>query len=426
MQEKNIMENKRLVPIFIVVFVDLLGFSLILPLLPYYAEAYGASATLVGFLVASYAAASLFGAPLLGRLSDKFGRRPILLISVVGTLIGFLLLGFAGSIGSGIATLFSLPSANIAILAVLFLSRVLDGLTGGNISVAQAYISDVTDAKNRAKGLGLIGAAFGLGFIIGPAVGGFLSTWGYSTPAFVAAGLAFLNLISIYFWLPESLSKSRQEGAKASRKPGITVEALKQALRRPIVGPLLIVRFFFGMAFATFQTIFALYAQYKLDLTPQVVGYILAYVGVLSVLVQGVGIGILTRKFTENQLIITGLWLMTLGLVGWAFTPNLGVLLIVMLPLALAGGVLNTVINSSISKAVAVDEIGGMLGISASLESVTRVISPTIGGYLLQQFGTWAPGIFSALVMSYALWLAYRRIVKGNPADAVLMDEMNA
>ncbi len=421
------MKNKPLVPIFIVVFVDLLGFGLILPLLPYYAETYGASATLVGFLVASYAAASLFGAPLLGRLSDKLGRRPVLLVSVVGTMLGFLLLGFADPVGRGIATLFSLPSANIAILAVLFISRILDGLTGGNISVAQAYISDVTDAKSRAKGLGLIGAAFGLGFIIGPAVGGFLSTWGYATPAFVAAGLAFLNVISIYFWLPESLTKARQEGAKASKKPGLTLDALLQALKRPIVGPLLTVRFFFGLAFATFQTIFALYAQYKLDLTPQVVGYILAYVGVLSVLVQGVGIGLLIKKYTENQLIITGLWLMTLGLLGWAFTPNLGVLLIVMLPLALAGGVLNTVINSSISKAVASDEIGGMLGISASLESVTRVIAPTIGGFLLQQLGAWAPGVFSALIMSYALWLAYRRIIKVTPSEmGVSVDESNA
>ncbi|MFH2040700.1 MAG: MFS transporter [Chloroflexota bacterium] len=406
------MKNKPLVPIFIVVFVDLLGFSLILPLLPYYAESFGASATLVGLLVASYAAASLFGAPLLGRLSDKFGRRPILLISVIGTLLGFLLLGFAAPIGKALAAWLSLPSANLAILGVLFFSRILDGLTGGNISVAQAYISDVTDKKDRAKGMGLIGAAFGLGFIIGPAAGGFLSTWGYNVPAFVAAGLAFLNVISIYFWLPESLTQKRQDAAKELKRPGFTLEALLKALKRPIVGPLLIVRFFFGMAFATFQTIFALYAQYKLDLTPQTVGYVLAYVGVLSILVQGVGIGLLTKRYTENQLIITGLWLMTLGLVGWAFTPNLVVLLIVMLPLALAGGVLNTVINSSISKAVDVDEIGGMLGISVSLESATRVISPTIGGFLLQQFGAWAPGIFSALIMSYALWLAYQRIIK--------------
>jgi DHA1 family tetracycline resistance protein-like MFS transporter len=405
------MNNKRLLPIFIVVFVDLLGFSLILPLLPYYAEKYGANATMVGLLVASYAAASLIGAPLLGRLSDRFGRRPILLVSVGGTFAGFLLLGFAEVIGRGIAGLFASTSVGICVIAILFFSRILDGLTGGNITVAQAYISDLTDEKNRAKGLGLIGAAFGLGFIIGPAIGGFLSKWGYSLPAFVAATISFINIIAIFFWLPESLTESRREGVAAQTRPGITLAALIQALNRPIVGPLLNVRFFFGMAFATFQSIFALYAQYKLNLTAQTTGYILAYVGVLSVLVQGVGIGLLTKRFTENQLIISGSWLMLFSLLGWALTPNLAVLLVVMLPLALSGGLLNTVINSAISKQVSRDEIGGMLGISASLESMTRVISPTLGGYLLQTLGGWAPGIFSAIMMSWAVWIAYRKII---------------
>jgi DHA1 family tetracycline resistance protein-like MFS transporter len=420
------MNNKRLLPIFIVVFVDLLGFSLILPLLPYYAEKYGADATIVGLLVASYAAASLVGAPLLGRLSDRYGRRPILLVSVFGTFIGFLLLGFAEVIGQGIASMVALASVNVVIIAVLFFSRILDGLTGGNITVAQAYISDLTDEKNRAKGLGLIGAAFGLGFIIGPAVGGFLSKWGYSLPAFVAATISFINILAIFFLLPESLPESHRGSDMSKQRPGITLSALVNALKRPIVGPLLNVRFFFGMAFATFQTIFALYAQYKLNLTAQTTGYILAYVGVLSVLVQGVGIGFLIKKFTENQLIITGLWLMVIGLLGWAFTPNLFVLLIVMLPLALAGGVLNTVINSAISKQVARDEIGGMLGISASLESMTRVISPTLGGYLLQTVGSWAPGIFSAILMVLAVWVAYRKIIlvktPSTPSRAEVID----
>ena len=421
------MNRKQLLPIFIIVFVDLLGFSLILPLLPYYAETFGASATIIGLLVASYAAASLIGAPLLGRLSDRFGRRPILLVSVIGTFLGFLLLGFADPIGRTITAWFSLPSENVTIMGVLFFSRILDGLTGGNITVAQAYISDLTDQKNRAKGLGLIGAAFGLGFIIGPALGGFLSKWGYSTPAFIAAGLGFINLIAIYFWLPESLSVQNREVSKSNLPPGVTLTALMQALKRPVVGPLLLVRFFFGMAFATLQSIFALYAQTKLNLSAQTTGYVLAYVGVLSVLMQGIGIGFLVKKFTENQLIITGLWLMTFGLVGWAFTPNLAVLLIVMLPLALAGGMLNTIINSAISKKVAVDEIGGMLGISASLESATRVISPSVGGYLLQQLGAWAPGIFSAILMGWAVWFAYRRIILiKEPSLSVSKENTNA
>ena len=200
------MKNPRLITIFIIVFIDMLGFSLILPLLPYYAESYGASPAIVGLLVASYAAAQLVGAPILGRLSDRYGRRPILLFSVAGTLFGFLLLGFADPIGRLLSTLIAPHAPNVCILGMLFLSRIVDGLTGGNITVAQAYIADITDEQNRAKSLGLIGAAFGLGFIIGPAVGGALSQWGYSVPAFVAAVVSFLNLLAIFFFLPESLA----------------------------------------------------------------------------------------------------------------------------------------------------------------------------------------------------------------------------
>jgi len=405
------MKNSRLLTIFIIVFVDLLGFSLILPLLPYYAEKYGASPFTVGLLVASYAAASLIGSPMLGRLSDRFGRRPILLVSVFGTLIGFLFLGFAAPIGEGLAKLIAPPAANAFVLGVLFFARILDGLTAGNLTVAQAYISDVTDAEKRAKGLGLIGAAFGLGFIIGPAVGGLLSKTSYSLPAFVAAGIASLNLVQIFFVLPESLTEERRRELGGHRRPPFTLKALLTALDRPIVGPLLHVRFFFGLAFATFQSIFALYAQYKLGLGADKTGYILAYVGILSVIVQGGLVGPLTKHFRERWLIITGLWLMTFSLLAWAFVPNLVVLLIVILPLAMSGGVLGTVIQSAITKAVQPQEIGGMLGIAGALESLTRIIAPIVGGTLLGNLGTWAPGIFSAILMAWAVWFAYRRII---------------
>jgi DHA1 family tetracycline resistance protein-like MFS transporter len=410
-EKKEIMKTARLINIFIVVFVDLLGFSLILPLLPYYAEKFGATPTIVGLLTGSYAAATLIGAPLMGRLSDRFGRRPILLASVAGTFIGFLLLGFAEPIGRGLASLIAPASVNAFIIGTLFFSRMVDGLTGGNITVAQAYISDITDEKNRAKGLGLIGAAFGLGFIIGPAVGGLLSKWGYSVPAFVAAGLSFLNLFSIFFFLPESLTDERRAAIAQQKRPPFTLRALVAALNRPKVGPLLHVRFFFGLAFSMFQSIFSLYAANKLQLSTQTTGFVLAYVGLLSVLVQGVGIGIVTKRFRENAVIITALWLMVFGLAGWAITPNLPVLLVVMLPLSLGGGTLNTVLNSAITKAVTREEIGGTLGISASLESMTRVISPSVGGFLLGTVGAWAPGAVSALLMLWAVWFAYRRII---------------
>lgn len=387
------LRSSRLATIFAIAFVDLLGFSLILPLLPYYASDFGATATQVGLLVATYAAGQLIGSPILGRLSDRFGRRPVLLISIFGTMAGFLLLGLATE------------------LWMLFASRLLDGLTGGNISVAQAYITDVTDEKDRAKGLGLVGAAFGLGFIIGPAVGGLLSRWGYAIPAFTAAGLAFLNLIAVFFLLPESLSPQARQALAARPRQAFSPRALWETLKRPRIGPLLNVRFFYALAFSTFQTIFPLYAQYRLHLSAQSTGFVLTYVGMLVVLVQGVAVGWLTARFSDARLILWANLLLMASLIGWALTPSLAVLLIVLAPLALASGVLNTVLNSALSKASTPEEVGGTLGISASLESLTRVVSPSIGGTLLERIGTWAPGLVSAGIMTWVVYLSWHRLL---------------
>lgn len=419
------MKNAPLLTIFIIVFVDLLGFGLILPLLPYYAESYGATPAIVGLLVASYAAAQLIGAPLLGRLSDRYGRRPVLLLSVAGTFVGFLLLGFADPLGRYLARFLAPQAANGFILSILFLSRILDGLTGGNLTVAQAYITDVTEEQNRAKGLGMVGAAFGLGFIIGPAAGGALSQWGYSLPAFTASAISFLNWFAILFILPESLTAERREASLQRRRPPFTLTALMQALRLPKVGPLLHVRFFYGLAFATFQGIFALYAQ-AIGLNSQTTGYILAYVGLLSVIVQGGLIGLLTRRFRENWLMINGLWLMSIALLAWAFTARLGLLLVILVPLALSGGVLNTVIQSAISKSVSREEVGGILGIAASLEAVTRVIAPSMGGFLLQNLGLWAPGVFSAILMLWSVTFAYRKIILTAKHKRLIVSQENA
>lgn len=376
------MNRKLLFSILLVVFIDLLGFSLILPLLPYYAETFNASKFVTGLLIAAYALMQLIGAPILGRLSDRYGRRPILLISVFGTFIGFMLFGLATT------------------LWMLFAARILDGLTGGNLSVAQAYISDVTDAKNRAKGLGLIGAAFGIGFIIGPVTGGILSQYGYNVPAFVAAGLAFINFIMIYAWLPESLTKEMRDQIGEQKKPAVTLDALVTALKRPFTGSLLITRFFFSLAFAIFQTIFSLYALTKFNLTARDTGFVLTYVGVLSVIVQGFLVGRLTDRFREDHLIVFAVGLMAISLAGWALAPSVFWLLVVLAPTSISGGILNTLLSSTLSKAVAMQEMGGILGLSASVESSTRIIAPVLGGALLEKVGAWSPGAFGAIVMT--------------------------
>ena len=375
------MDNKRLFSILLVVFIDLLGFSLILPLLPYYAETFNASQFQTGLLIAVYALMQLIGAPILGRLSDRFGRRPILLVSIFGTFLGFLLLGFANA------------------LWMLFAARILDGVTGGNLSVAQAYISDVTAAKNRARGLGLIGAAFGVGFIIGPVTGGLLSQFGYNVPAFVAAGLSLFNFILIFAWLPESLSAEKRQQLGGQKKPSVTLDALVTALKRPFTGSLLITRFFFGLAFAIFQSIFSLYALAKFNLSARDTGFVLTYVGVLSVIVQGFLVGKLTARFREDVLITVSVALMAVSLLGWALAPSVFWLLVVLTPTSLSGGLLNTLLSSTLTKAVAPQEIGGILGLSASVESSTRIIAPILGGALLEQVGSWSPGAFGAVVM---------------------------
>jgi DHA1 family tetracycline resistance protein-like MFS transporter len=313
-----------------------------------------------------------------------------LLISLFGTFPGFILLGVANS------------------LAILFAARILDGFTGGNLSIAQAYITDVTDAKERSKGLGMIGAAFGLGFIIGPVTGGFLSQWGYAVPAFVAAALSFINLILVYAWLPESLTAEKR--ASMAEKPAVTLAALIEAMKRPFTGSLLITRFFFGVAFAIFQTIFSLYTLKKFNMNARDTGFILTYVGVLSVIVQGFLIGRITKKYREDILIVSMAALMAISLAGWALVPTVVGLIIILTPTAVSGGILNTLLSSTLTKAVEPQEVGGILGLSASVESSTRILAPIIGGALLQQYGTSAPGVFGALVMTGVFFFVMARI----------------
>jgi DHA1 family tetracycline resistance protein-like MFS transporter len=374
------MKNRYLFSIILVVFIDLLGFSVIIPLLPYYAKTFNASDTTIGLLLASYAAAQLIGAPLLGRASDRFGRRPILLISVLGTFLGFLLFGFAES------------------LTILFASRILQGLTGGNLSVAQAYITDVTDAKSRNRGLGMIGAAFGLGFIIGPAVGGVLSNISYHVPAFVAAGFSFLNLLLIGFWLPESLTPERRSEL-AGKRPALTFAALLQALQHRLTGPLLITRFLYSLAFVILQSIFALFALKRFNMSVVATGFVLTYVGVVSVITQAWLVGKLSQRFRDTLLIEGGLLVLGGGLLLWAFAPNIPTLVVSVTPIALAGGLLNTIVPAALTKTVEPQEVGGILGLSTSIESATRVIAPLLGGILLENISYWAPGTLGALLL---------------------------
>jgi DHA1 family tetracycline resistance protein-like MFS transporter len=377
------MKKSPLVPIFLIVFIDLLGFGLILPLLPFYAESYGASEAVVGLLIASYAAMQFIGAPILGRLSDRWGRRPVLLISQLGTFLGFILLGFANT------------------LWLLFAARIIDGISGANLSTAQAYISDVTDESNRAKGLGLIGAAFGLGFILGPALGGWLSRFGYDVPAFVAAGLSALTIVLTFFMLHEPERK-----ASAARRE-FSVKALKRAVANPAVATLLSMVFTFSVAFAMFQTSFALFAQSRFDFGAERTGLVLAYVGVLSVIVQLGLVGRLVKKFGEKQLAVISVASLAVGLALMGLVQSPLALLAVMPIVSFGGGATTPVLTSLLTKSVNRAETGGILGVSASVESLSRVIAPIVGNALLI-FSDALPAFLGAAILLITVALALR------------------
>ncbi len=405
-----------------VVFIGLMGFSFVIPILPFYALEYGANEFILGLLLSSYAVAQLFGAPILGRLSDQYGRRPVLLLSAFGTFVSLVMFAFAQS------------------LTVLFLSRILDGLTGGNISVAQAYITDITDEENRSKGLGLLGAAFGLGFIIGPALGGILSgigeqtlnpavmesgttflqqfNWQYTLPGLGAALIGFINVMQIILTLPESLTEERREEIRDSQKGApqrriFSVSAIWEATQRPRVGPLLNMRLFFGMAWSMFQTAFPLYAAIQLGLGASETAFVLTYVGVLAVIIQGYGVGKLSQRYDDKTLLMISSVMMSVSLVGWGLSFSVPLLLIVLIPISISGGIFNTVINSALTKAATRQESGSILGVGTSMESITRVIAPVLGNSLIA-FGAWLPGIVGGAMTGLTSVYVYQRIFKAD------------
>jgi DHA1 family tetracycline resistance protein-like MFS transporter len=302
--------------------------------------------------------------PVLGRLSDRHGRRPVLLLSLLGTSLAFAIMGFATT------------------LWMLFLGRILDGITGGNISTAQAYVADVTTPENRAKGMGMVGAAFGLGFIVGPAIGGVLSRWGISVPFFFAAGLALANAMLLYFMLPETVTPDH---------PARTTERgwkkMFARLGEPKLAFVLAIYFLFIVAFSIMTTTFALFTMYRFQYDAQHNGYLFAFIGVIAAVLQGGLIGRLVKRYGEMRFVIAGAVLFVAGLFALPFIgPQAGGLLGLLAVLSLfAGGNAMTTptLTSLASKTVGPSEQGGVLGLTQSFSSLARIIGPLVGGYLI-------------------------------------------
>jgi len=368
------MKRSPLLSIFLIVLVDVLGLTIILPLLPFYAESLGATPIMVGMLVSAYAICQLIAGPPLGALSDRVGRRPVLLVSQIGTFIGFLILASAHT------------------LWVVFLARIIDGLTAGNLTVAQAYISDVATPENRARSFGLIGISFGLGFLVGPAIAGLLARFGNQAPILAAAGLSLTSILATYFLLPGIPPHPAPEGERTTNW-----KLYVEAFRNRHLAPILWQFFAFTFAFSTFFAGFALFAERRFTYNARPfgtveVGYVFAFSGLVGILIQGGGITRLVRTFGERRLVEIGFATMAIGFALLGFVDRIPYMLIAIGFLTFGSAVLRPCITSLITTRAARHRQGMVIGLMQSLMSIAQIVAPFIAGALIQHhlLSTWA------------------------------------
>ena len=381
-----------MVILFLVVFIDLVGFGLIIPLLPFYAEYFQASPDVVGMVMATYSLAQFLAAPIWGRLSDRMGRRPVLLISLAGAVVAYIGLGLVDS------------------LWMLFAARALGGAMAGNIAAAFAYVADVTTPENRARGMGLIGAAFGLGFIAGPAIGGILAgpdpiNADYQTPAFAAAGLSLAALALAAALLKESLAPEMRARALAKRSRWIE---FRDVLMRPKVGLLIALSFLATFVFAGMETTFAMWSRRQFGWGPEQNGYLFASVGFLAAGIQGGLVGRLAGAFGEARLITHGAAALAAGMVLLPFSDTYIVLAASMILMAYGFSIINPSLNSLISLQVGKDEQGSVFGVGRSATTLARVVGPVWAGFLFATLGKDWPYFGGALVMAAVVIMSLR------------------
>lgn len=395
----NEQHQKPLIGIFVVVLFDIVGFSMIIPVLPYYAAGFGATPSQVGLISGLYALCQFIAAPLIGRLSDTLGRKPMFILDIAGSIIGYIILVIANS------------------FEMILISRIIAGSVAATIPVAQAYIADCTPIERRSRALGLIGVAFGVGFTIGPALGGWLAgKYGYIVTASVALFIASCNIVFVVFGIRESRISTRVQGKRLSTQPTLSlvgqIQNTMYSWAKAIVGNrkltvLFLFWFIFSITFALFQQNITLFNKIQLLLTARESSYIFAYIGVLVALTQGWGLKFVTQRFSDIQLLRFCSPILAGSLVLWAFTAHWLMLLFILIPLCIAGSIMITVTNSLLTKTVTTEALGGALGLSGAIDNITRVTAAFAGGLLIQRYGAPMPAIVAAVCTLGLLYVCF-------------------
>lgn len=373
---------KALIPVLMAVVLDLLGFGIVIPLLTFYAEEYGAGPVAVTLLMAVYSLAQFLMAPVWGALSDRYGRRPIMLFSIAMATV--CLAGFAWAES----------------LALLFVFRTLHGAAAANISTAQACVADVTTPENRAKGMGLIGAAFGFGFTVGPFIGGELSVHGLAAPIWFAAGLSAINLFLAFVWLKETRNPETKRHVRSIRPA-----AFARVLTHPVVGLCIALTFVMTVAFAIMESSFTLFAEHVRDLDARAVGRMFGIAGMTMILVQGTLIGRLVKRFGERPLVPVGVAMLAIGLLTLPFAPPPTAMVLVFMLMAMGQGIASPSLNSLISKGAGPEEQGFILGTNQSMSALARAVGPTFAGWLYVGGAAW-PFFASGAILLVSVGLA--------------------
>ena len=384
-QPDDFVFDKRLYIIFLISFTEVLGFSMVLPLIPFLGLELGLTPSQIGLIISVFSICQLFASPITGKLSDHFGRKPLFILSQISTFIGFIFLGFATTV------------------ILLIVARLIDGLLGSNMTVSQAYISDITEPKHRTRVYGYSSGVFGAGLIFGPFIGGILSTINYSVPMFFAAAITLISIALVILFLPETIPK-KTEKISLKFNDVIPVDDVRHFVRTHHIRNSLLMFFIYNMAFFLFISNISLLAEAQFHATADEVSFYMVWIGLIRVGIQTVLIARILRFFGEKRALVTGVFSMAISMVTLAFSAEYLFVFVPLIFLAYGTGVGRPLLTSRLTNSVTQKETGSILGVNNSLTSVAQIITPIVGGFIIEYLPSQTLPLLSAIIFTLLIF----------------------